>query len=155
MRHVNSCRGDERALTCALCNQSVLFPCMSHPEPIKKHIEKWSTRKQKRPVSSRRYVTLDFNARAALDIDVRDLALALTIEGLAKKTGSCFASQRYLAETIGVSTRTMQRQIVRLRKAGLIEGSAKKLAPTSEFSKVVNTFREQDKMPDRNRQSVA
>ncbi len=154
MRHVNSCRGDEPPLTCAYCNQSVLFSHMSYPEPIGKKLDTWRVKDKQRTTGSPKYVRFDYTAMEALGMEPNDFLLALTIEQLAHRTGWCFASQSYLARTTHVSTRTLQRQLARLRKAGLIEGSSR-LRPTKRFLDAVWEHRKGDRTSDHRRQSVA
>lgn len=86
-----------------------------------------------KPPSSRpRYVRIDFDVRRRLNLTLTEYALLGMVEVLSRKTGWCFASRGYLAETLGISDRSVRRALAQLRERGLVEG-ARSLRPTERF----------------------
>lgn len=67
------------------------------------------------------YGRVVFLVRARLGLSVTQHLLLDVVTTLSKRTGSCYASQAYLANLLGVSKRTLQRTVGRLRRRGLLE----------------------------------
>jgi len=73
------------------------------------------------------------------EIDARDHLLLCTIFCLAAETGECYASNKYLAETVGDSISTLKERVKRLKEVGLLkqvhfDGRTRYLRPTYLFT---------------------
>ncbi len=68
-----------------------------------------------------RYGRVFFNLRRHFQLTSGEALLADVIDTLSRKTGWSFASKRYLASTLGVSERSLQRMLDKLVESGLVE----------------------------------
>ena len=85
-----------------------------------------------------RYGRVFFSLRQQFHLTASECLLADVISILSRKSGWCFASREYLANLLGISTRTLQRMLVRLKKRELIEQhprDTRRLRPTEIWKK--------------------
>ena len=55
------------------------------------------------------------------DLTVTECLLVDIVTTLSKRTGWCFASRGYLADLLGISTRSLRRTLAALTKRGIVE----------------------------------
>ena len=86
------------------------------------------------------YGRVFFALRQHFRLSSSECLLADVISILSRKSGWCFASREYLANLLGISTRTLQRMLARLKERDLIEQhphDTRRLRPTDHW---VSTF---------------
>ena len=84
------------------------------------------------------YGRVVFSVRQHFGLTASEYLLADVISILSRKSGWCFASRDYLANLLGVSTRTLQRMLVHLKERELIEqhsSDLRRLRPTNRWMK--------------------
>lgn len=89
------------------------------------------------------YGRVFFALRHHFGLTASECLLADVISILSRKSGWCFASREYLANLLGVSTRTLQRMLVRLKERELIEQhphDTRRLRPTDLWMKASQSF---------------
>ena len=82
------------------------------------------------------YGRVVFALRRHFKLTAAEFLIADVISILSRKSGWCFASREYLADLLGVSTRTLQRMLARLKERDLIEqhpNDARRLRPTKRW----------------------
>lgn len=88
------------------------------------------------PRPNPRYGRVFFALRQRFELSVEECLLVDVVQTLSGRTGWCFASRPYLARLFGVSPRTLQRMIARLKAAGLVRShprERRQLQPTSRW----------------------
>ncbi len=93
-------------------------------------------RASSRPQGVPRYGRVYFDARRQLGLSVGEYLFLDVVHTLSRRTGWCYASRQYLAETFGVSVRSIQRLVARLEERGLLEvagDSSRQVRPTEYF----------------------
>ena len=93
---------------------------MGNLRPLSEHLARWEHNQSAR--GSLQYVKLDLRFRREHDLSLTDMALLSLVESLSRRSGWCYASRGYVARSLGISTRTVQRSLARLRKKRLVEG---------------------------------
>jgi GTP cyclohydrolase III len=68
-----------------------------------------------------KYGRVYFVLRRELRLSALECLLLDMVETLSRRTGWCFASRQYLAGLLGVSVRSVQRMLERLKSRGLVE----------------------------------
>lgn len=84
------------------------------------------------------YGRVFFGLRQHFELTASECLLADVVMILSRKSGWCFASREYLAGLLGISTRTLQRMLARLKERELIEHhprDARRLRPTGRWMK--------------------
>ena len=80
-----------------------------------------------------KYGRVFFSLRQYFHLTASECLLADVISILSRKSGWCFASREYLANLLGISTRTLQRMLARLKERELVEQhphDTRRLRPT-------------------------
>lgn len=71
------------------------------------------------------YGRVYFSLRKRFGISIKEALLLDVISILSRKTGWCFASQKYLAFLFGISERQLRRMVSNLKEKNLLESNSK------------------------------
>ena len=99
-------------------------------KPIHRTVHEVADREAQGRRFALRYGRVYFDLRKRFDLTVEECLLLDVLETLSRRTGWCYASRAYLAEAFGISKRSLQRMLARLRAEGLVERKAGRTSPT-------------------------